>query len=100
MKTYQTLTLIGGIFGIAIVPILVLVLSVGLLELFGAIGLITTLVVSITAIIMVFKSENIRTIGYVLLGMAIAMAFATHVVGVISWAFLVAAGISALRYRD
>ena len=89
MKTYQTLTLIGGIFGIVIVPI-ILVAIAGMTAFFSAFdetnnlnpeelgemtaySLVISIIVSVVAIILVFAWKKTKTVGYVLLGLSMIM---------------------------
>mgnify|MGYP000262391454 CR=1 FL=1 len=83
MKTYQTLTLIGGIFGIVVTPIILFSLAAGMAffsafdsgsnldpETLGemtAWSLVITIIVSIIAIVVAFVTKKTKPIGVVLL---------------------------------
>lgn len=116
MKTYQILTLIGGIFGIVVVPIILLVIMTGLAFFSGfdsdssvdpeslgemtAYSLMISIVVSIIAIVIVFVTKKIKTVGYVLLGLAAIMLVATNISGVVTWILFFVGGISAIKYKE
>ena len=115
MKTYQTLTLIGGIFGIVVVPIILLSIMTGLAffsafdsdssldrESLGemtAYSLVISIIISIVAIIIVFVTKKTKTVGYVLLGLAVIMLVATNISGIIAWILFFVGGISAIKYK-
>lgn len=115
MKTYQTLTLIGGIFGIVITPIILFSLAAGMAffsafdsgsnldpETLGemtAWSLVITVVVSIIAIVIAFVTKKTKPIGYILLGLAVIMLIATNISGIITWILFFVGGISAIKYK-
>ncbi len=116
MKTYQTLTLIGGIFGIIIVPIILISLAAGMAffsaydssselepESLGemtAYSLTISIIVSIIAIVIVFVTKKTKPVGYALLGLAIIMLVATNISGVLTWILFFVGGISAIKYKQ
>ena len=116
MKTYQTLTLIGGIFGIVIVPI-ILVAIAGMTAFFSAFdetnnlnpeelgemtaySLVISIIVSVVAIILVFAWKKTKTVGYVLLGLSMIMLIATNISGIITWVLFLVGGISAIKLKE
>ncbi len=113
VKTYQTLTLIGGIFGIVVVPIIlygmlfgwILIswdanLDIDLIENLTAYSTIISIVVSISAIVIVFVMKEVKTIGYVLLGFGAIMLFATNMPGIIPVILFFVGGMSAIKHRN
>jgi len=116
MKTYQTLTLIGGIFGIVVVPIILLTIMTGLAFLSAfdsdpnsgteslgemtAYSVIVSIIVSVIAIVIVFVVKETKPVGYVLLGLAFIILIATNISGVITWVLLFVGGISAIKYKQ
>ena len=116
MKTYQTLTLIGGIFGIVVVPIILFVLAMGMAAFSGissnsdldpgtlgeltAYSLIITVIVSVLAIVIVFVMKKPKQVGYVLLGLAVIMLVATNISGIITWVLFFVGGISAIKLKQ
>ena len=115
MKTYQTLTLIGGIFGIVIVPIILLSLSLGMVisssfdsssnldpgqlgEMTG-ISIMISVIVSIIALIIVFVMKKPKNVGYILLGLALIMLVATNISGIVTWILFFVGGISAIKLK-
>lgn len=114
MRTYQALALVGGGFGLAVVPAILLVFGLGAafmaaLDADGATdaaaaeqGMAVSLAVAAAAsagsIALAFAVRS-RMAGFAMIGLAAAMAAATHAYGAVSWIFLLAAGIAAARYR-
>jgi len=115
VKTYQTLTLIGGIFGIVIVPIILLSIMTGL-AFFSAIdsdsslepetlvdmtvySLVVSIIVSIIALVIVFVMKKPKSVGYILLGLAVIMLVATNISGILSWILFFVGGVSAIKYK-
>jgi len=103
------LTLIGGIFGIVIVPIILIGLGV-----FLAIGSVFTpgaavsaeelgemtaasiaisILVSIIAIVIVFTIKNHKVLAGILISLGIISLIATNISGVVTWILLIVAGI-------
>ncbi len=115
MKTYQTLTLIGGIFGIVIVPIILLSIATGLAffsafdpepsldsETLGemtAYSLVVSIIVSIIALVIVFVIKKPKSVGYVLLGLAVIMLVATNISGILTWILFFVGGVLAIKYK-
>ena len=115
MKTYQTLTLIGGIYGIVVVPIILLSILMGLaffsafdpdssldsgtLGAMTAISLIVSIIISIIALVIVFVMKKPKSVGYILLGLAVIMLVATNISGIIAWVLFFIGGISAIKYK-
>ena len=116
MKTYQTLTLIGGIFGIVIVPIILFAIA-GMTAFFSAFdetnsvnpeelgemtaySIIISVIVSVVAIIISFTWKKTKTVGYVLLGLSVIMLIATNISGIIKWVLFLVGGISAIKLKE
>ena len=116
MKTYQTVTLIGGIFGIVIVPIILIAISSETVifsefdqnsdvnpeepdEMAGY-SIIVSIIVSIVAMIIVLTMKKTKTIGYVLLGLYFIMLRITNISGIITRVFFLAGDISAIKLKD
>ena len=116
MKTYQTLTLIGGIFGIVIVPIILFAIA-GMTAFFSAFdetnsvnpeelgemtaySIIISVIVSVVAIIISFTWKKTKTVGYVLLGLSVIMLIATNISGIITWVLFLVGGISAIKLKE
>ena len=116
MKTYQTLTLIGGIFGIVVVPIILISIMMGLAffsafddsselepESLGemtAYSLVVSIIVSVIAIVIVFVKKETKPVGYILIGLAVIMLIATSISGVLSWVLFFVGGISAIKLKQ
>lgn len=116
MRNYQTLALIGGIFGIVVVPIILFsfaaLLSVASVfsdssdvdpETLGemtAYSLIVSIIVSVIAIVIVFTSKKTKVVGYVLFGLAFVSLIATNISGVVTWVLFFVAGIVAVRWKE
>ncbi len=116
MKTYQTLTLIAGIFGIVIVPIILVVISAGMamfsafdensslnpeeLGEITAYSIVISVIVSIVGIVIVFTMKKTKTIGYVLLALSLIMFIATNISGIITWVLFLVGGISAIKLKE
>ena len=116
LKTYQTLTLIGGIFGIVIVPIILFAIA-GMTAFFSAFdetnsvnpeelgemtaySIIISVIVSVVAIIISFTWKKTKTVGYVLLGLSVIMLIATNISGIITWVLFLVGGISAIKLNE
>jgi len=116
MKTYQTLTLIGGIFGIVVVPIILISLAMGMAissafdpdsslepETLGELtvySMIVSVIVSIIALVIVFVWKETKPLGYVLLGLAVIMLIATNISGTLTWVLFFVGGISAIKFKQ
>ncbi len=115
MKTYQTLTLIGGIFGIVVVPIILLSIMTGLAffsafdpdssldpETLGEMtlySLVVSIIISIIALVIVFVMKKPKSVGYILLGLAVIMLVATNISGILTWILFFVGGVLAIKYK-
>jgi len=116
MKTYQTLTLIGGIFGIVVVPIIQISIMMGLaffsafdesselepesLVEVAAYSVVISVIVSVIAIVIVFVKKETKPVGYILIGLAVIMLIVTSISGVISWVLFFVGGITAIQFKQ
>lgn len=115
MKAYQTLTLIGGIFGIVMVPLILISIGAALSVLSAfqpnsnidpkALGestvysIIISIIISIISIVIAFVLKKAKTVGYILLGLAVIMLMATNISGILSWILFFVGGISAIKLK-
>lgn len=113
MKSYQILSVIGGVLGMIIVLVVYAVFSVAsiMATSFGhglgsqSTGLVSSLVgvsvvLYIIAIVIPFTLKKPKTIGIILFILAFATLISASYFGIIGMALLVAGGISAIRQRD
>lgn len=112
MRTDQVLALIGGILGVAIVPVVLAsaissteadVDSVAGVAMVGSAHIVSIVIfalASISAIIVAFTVKTPRITGYVLIGLASTMIVISNVTGAVSWVLLLVGGIIAVKYGD
>jgi hypothetical protein len=112
MKSYQTLSVIGGVLGMISVFLSPLNLTYsGLQWLFGGTGpiftedielikmrIIISVILYIIAIIIPFVLKRTKIIGGILLGLSFATLISAGGFGILGFALLIAAGIAALRW--
>lgn len=117
LQNYQVLTLIGAIFGIAIVPIILLsfALVVGIFSAFVPsddptaevkalgqmtfISIVLSVIVSIIALVLVFVHKNVKVVGYSLFVLGFISLIATNISGVVTWVLFFVAGIIAVKFK-
>lgn len=116
MRNYQILALVGGIFGIVIVPIILFsfaaLMSIASVfsgdpseldpETLGeitAVSIIISVIVSVIAIVIVFTSKETKKIAYVLFALAIVSLIATNISGVVTWILFFVGGFTALKWK-
>jgi len=112
-RTFQTLTLIGGIFGIVIVPFILFSLGT-LLAVFSAFipseeisveelagmtltSIIVSIIVSIIGIVTVFTIKNLKALAGLLIVLGIISLIATNISGIVTWILFIVAGIIAAK---
>lgn len=111
MKSYQTLSLIGGVLGLLIVfaAFIVMGIASSMSENFGGapvkgkdqvmaqIGI--SILLYIIAIIIPFTIKKTKPLGYVLIGLGITSFISAGYFGIVGFALLVAGGIAAIKYQ-
>ena len=116
MRNYQTLTLIGGIFGIVVVPIILFgFASLALLSsaLTGsseldsvplgdstAFSIVASIFISMIAITIVFVTTKTKVIGVTLLILALISLMVTNISGILTWILFFVAGIVAIKFKE
>ena len=115
-RTYQTLALIGGIFGIVVVPIILFsfaaLLSIASVfdpeadlepETLGeltAVSVSVSIIISIIAIVIVFALRKPKIVGYILFVLAFISIISTNISGIVTTVLFIVGGISAVRWKE
>jgi len=63
-------------------------LDSGTLGAMTAISLVFSIIISIIALVIVFVMKKPKSVGYILLGLAVIMLVATNISGIIAWVLL------------
>jgi uncharacterized membrane protein len=112
LRSYQTLSVIAGILGLIIIfiayavfgSITIFLESLGGDEIENAEQTFLQIGVSaflyVIVIIIPFIIKKAKLVGYILFGLAITTLISAGGFGIISFALLIAAGISAVRWKD
>ena len=62
-------------------------------------SLVVSIIISIIALVIVFVMKKPKSVGYILLGLAVIMLVATNISGIIAWVLFFIGGISAIKYK-
>lgn len=111
MKSYQILSVIGGVLGMIIIFLVYAVFSFAniMTKSFGGSGLnaeqvttqiVVSIILYIIAIIIPFTVKKTKPVGIILLVLSFATLISAGYFGVIGMALLIAGGIAALKQKE